>query len=73
MHPNFELKETKMNLDEYLKMNTIHNSYPFYTTSYFIRADVKKEYAFNTSAFVKEFGVGDVSTVINSRKSLSFS
>lgn len=63
-HPNFELKETKMNLGEYLKMTTIHDSYPFQTTSYFIRADVKKEYAFNTPVFVKEFGVGDVPTVL---------
>lgn len=63
-HPNFDLNECKLNLGEYLELVAKNNPYPFQTTSYFVRADVKKDYAFNSPEFVGKFGVGDVPSVL---------
>lgn len=59
--PNFDLNECKINLEKYLDFGPSH---PFQTTSYFIRSNVKKDYAFNPPEFVGKFCVGDVPTIL---------
>lgn len=63
-HPNFNLNECKLNLGEYLELAAENNSYPFQTTSYFVRADIKKDYAFNPPEFISKFRVGDIPTLL---------
>ena len=59
--PNCDLDECKLSLLDYFDLNIEH---PFQTTSYFMRADVKKDYAFNPPEFVAKIGVGDVPTIL---------
>ncbi|MGN0005695.1 MAG: glycosyltransferase family 2 protein [Candidatus Gastranaerophilaceae bacterium] len=63
-HPNFHMEEGIINLKEYLDIASNYSTYPFQTTSYFMRMDEKKELAFNPPAFVGKFGVGDVPTML---------
>lgn len=63
-HPAFNLKECKIDLKHYLEIIKTVSTYPFQTTSYFLRADIKKEYALNPPDFVEKFKVGDVPTIL---------
>lgn len=54
--PKFKLKDGKINLKNYFDFD---NPYPFQTSSYFIRFDLKKEFDFNPPTFVNYFKVGD--------------
>ncbi len=63
-HPNFEIKNSKIALKDFLVMASKFSSYPFQTTSYFMRMDVKKESVFNPPSFAGKFGVGDVPTML---------
>lgn len=63
-HPNFPMEEGVINLKKYLDIASNYSSYPFQTTSYFMRMDVKRESANNPPPFAGKFGVGDVPTML---------
>ena len=63
-HPNFPMEEGVINLKKYLDIASNYSSYPFQTTSYFMRMDETNELAFNPPPFFEKFGVGDVPTML---------
>ena len=63
-HPNFPMEEGVINLKKYLDIASNYSSYPFQTTSYFMRMDVKRESVNNPPPFAGKFGVGDVPTML---------
>lgn len=63
-HPNFPMEEGVINLKKYLDIASNYSAYPFQTTSYFMRMDVKRESVNNPPPFAGKFGVGDVPTML---------
>lgn len=59
-HPNFPMEEGIINLKKYMEIASNYSSYPFQTTSYFLRMDVRRQLADNPPVFYGLFGVGDV-------------
>lgn len=63
-HPNFPLECGAFNLKKYLDFASSYSAYPFQTSSYFMRMDVRKASVYDPPAFAGKFGVGDVPTML---------